>query len=124
MKRFVLASAVICAALVFLVLLIIRFDSLACEKVRLEVNGEVTKPLVISHCYNGNLRSYCIDTKRPEEFNFEDATIQLDGDTVVTIKAPWYFNEEELLIEDLNGGIFEFVVTTKNNTIPFAIYIE
>ncbi len=126
MKKIIMVFAGIVSALVILLISLFSFrnEPMAYEKVRLEVNGELVQPLSGTHCFRGLISSYCVDMIAVEEYDFKNATIQLEGDTLVKVKAPWYFKEDTILIKDMNGGIFEFVLTTKNNTIPFVIYVE
>ncbi len=115
--------------IIILVIIVVSFTllrnrDLPSLDVYLEVNGETVKAMPGSYCRDELLSSVCVDMIPPDKYDFSNSTVTIDGDVLAIVDAPRDFLEEEVLIKDLNGGIFEFMLHSKKGDVVFYIYVK
>ena len=93
-------------------------------RVDLEVNGETIKALPGSYCRDGFMSSACVDMIHYEDYSYEKSQIDISGEVVAKVIAPKDFEEKEIVIPDLDGGIFSFVLHSDKGNITFYIYVN
>ena len=93
-------------------------------KAQLEINGQSVTALPTSYCRSDMCKGLCIDTTHCSEFNYINSTLVLNGDTIVSVDASSDFDTDELLVEDMNGGLFGFTLFSKKGDVTFYIYVE
>lgn len=93
-------------------------------RVDLEINGVTIKALPGSYCRDGFMSSVCVDMIHYEDYSYDESQIDISGEVVAKVIAPKDFEEKEIVIPDLDGEIFSFILHSDKGDITFYIYVN